>query len=365
MYVESIEINNFRNYKSLNISLDQGINVFYGNNAQGKTNLLEAIYIGGTTRSHKGSKDKELIRFGNDESHIRMMVRKQNQQSKIDMHLKKNRAKGIAINGTPIRRASELLGFVNMIFFSPEDLNMIKSGPSERRKFMNMELGQLDSYYLYHLVQYNRILNQRNALLKEIPYQGNLMDTLQVWDEQLIQYGSVLMKCREQFAETLNSIVSKLHFQLSGGREHLEVFYEPDTPLEQFEERIVKERERDLKFRTTTAGPHRDDLSFMISGVDIRKFGSQGQQRTCALSLKMAEIEMVRKAAHDTPVLLLDDVLSELDSERQNCLLDGIRDIQTLITCTGLDEFIHHQFSINKLFKVTSGTVKVMNDTIG
>lgn len=360
MYVESVELNNFRNFKNLEIDLDSGTNILYGNNAQGKTNLLEAIYISGTTKSHKGSRDKEVIRFGKEESHIRIIVRKKESSYKIDLHLKKNKPKGIAINGVPIKKASELLGVVNMVFFSPEDLNMIKNGPSERRKFINMELGQLDKIYLYHLVNYNKALNQRNSLLKEIPYRNDLKDTLFVWDEQLLKFGIPIINRRKEFVKQLNEIVKEIHFKLSGEKEHLFIDYEPDTDEESFEKKLIINRERDYRMKTTTVGPHRDDLIFLIENVDIRKYGSQGQQRTAALSMKLAEIELVRNVIDDTPVLLLDDVLSELDSSRQNDLLDSIHDIQTLLTCTGLEEFISHQFPVNKVFHVKEGKIKEM-----
>ena len=252
-YIESIKLNNFRNYESLELSFDRGTNIFYGDNAQGKTNILEAIYLCGTSKSHKGSKDREIIRFDQEESHIRMMVGKDSMSYKIDMHLRKNKAKGVAINGLPIKKARELLGVVNLVFFSPEDLNIIKNGPGERRRFMDAELCQLDKLYLTDLAGYNHILNQRNKLLKDMYRQPQLGATLDVWDMQLITYG--------------------------------------------------------------------------------------------------------KKIIHDKPVLLLDDVLSELDSSRQNYLLESIHDIQTMITCTGLDDFISHQFQINKVFHVVSGQV--------
>ena len=302
MYIESVQLKNFRNYDSLELDLAQGTNIFYGNNAQGKTNILEALYLCGTTKSHKGSRDKDMIQF-------------------------------------------------------PEDLNIIKNGPGERRRFLDLELCQLDKIYLTDLASYNHIVNQRNKLLKDLSVQPSLKDTLDIWDIQMAEYGRKIIDKRSEFIKELNETVRKIHGNLTGGLEELNVIYEPDCTAEKLESTICANRERDMRMRLTSAGPHRDDLCVMANGIDIRKYGSQGQQRTAALSLKLSEIYIVKRKIKDTPVLLLDDVLSELDSSRQNYLLDSISDIQTLITCTGLDDFISHQFQINKVFQVVQGTV--------
>ena len=298
-----------------------------------------------------------MIQFGKDESHIRMMVKRDELSYRIDMHLKKNKAKGVAINGLPIRKASELFGVVNLVFFSPEDLNIIKNGPGERRRFLDLELCQLDKIYLTDLASYNHFVNQRNKLLKDLSVQPSLKDTLDIWDIQMAEYGRKIIDKRSEFIKELNETVRKIHGNLTGGLEELNVIYEPDCTAEKLESTICANRERDMRMRLTSAGPHRDDLRVMANGIDIRKYGSQGQQRTAALSLKLSEIYIVKRKIKDTPVLLLDDVLSELDSSRQNYLLDSISDIQTLITCTGLDDFISHQFQINKVFQVVQGTV--------
>lgn len=357
MIIKSIELKNFRNYEELNISFDDGTNILYGDNAQGKTNILESAYMSGTTKSHKGSKDKEMIRFGEAESHIRTIVVRQGKEYQIDMHLKQNRSKGIAINRVPIKRASELFGILNIVFFSPEDLNIIKNGPAERRRFLDSELCQLDKIYLADLTNYNKILGQRNKLLKDMVYRPDLSDTLPVWDMQLVETGKRIIRRRMQFIEELGGIVHDIHYRISGEKEELDLSYEPNIEDIFFEDELSRAREKDRKLCQTTVGPHRDDLSFSIGGVDIRKFGSQGQQRTSALSLKLSEIELVKRSIHDAPVLLLDDVLSELDSNRQNYLLNNIYDTQTIITCTGLDEFVRNRFHINKVFEVVSGHV--------
>lgn len=357
MVIKSLKLKNFRNYDFLSIEFDHATNIFYGDNAQGKTNILEAVYLTGTTKSHRGTKDRDLIQFGNEESHIETVIEKDGIEFQVDMHLKKNSPKGIAINKIPIRKASELFGLVHLVFFSPEDLNIIKNGPAERRRFMDLELSQLDKVYLSDLANYNRIINQRNRLLKDCQNRAELNEMLDLWDMQLIQYGSRIMERREKFLEEVNEIISGIHYKLTGGRETITISYEKNIGQMEFESVLKKNRERDIRMKSTSAGPHRDDICFLTKDIDIRKFGSQGQQRTAALSLKLSEIEIVRKLIKDTPVLLLDDVLSELDKNRQNYLLDSIHDIQTLITCTGVDEFVNHRFSINKIFHVSNGVV--------
>ncbi len=344
------------------MNFDEKINIIYGDNAQGKTNILESMYVCATSKSHRGSKDREMIRFDNDESHIKVNVKKNDMNYRIDMHLKKNKPKGIAVNGIPIKRAVELFGILNIVFFSPEDLNIIKNGPSERRRFIDMELSQLDKIYLDCLINYNKVVNQRNSLLKEYAFSGreDIISSLDIWDMQLVKYGNDVIKSREKFVKEINDLVKSIHTKLSGDREQLEIIYEPCVKEQDFESELVRVRDRDLKFKCTNIGPHKDDMCFLINGMDVRKYGSQGQQRTAALSLKLAEIELVKQIIHDTPVLFLDDVLSELDSRRQNFLLDSIGNIQTMITCTGLDEFINNRFSINKIFKVVNGTVSSM-----
>lgn len=357
MIVKSIDLKNFRNYEIEHIEFDNNTNIFYGDNAQGKTNILEAIFLSGTSKSHKGSKDFEMISFDNEEAHIKTIITRKDIDYRIDMHIKKNKAKGIAINGVPVKKALDLYGVVNIIFFSPEDLNIIKNGPSGRRKFMDMVLCQLNKVYANNLINYNKTIDQRNKLLKDIYYNPSLKDTLDIWDSQIVKFGSEIISQRKEFIEKLNYIISPIHSKLSGGKEQLTISYESSVEVNNFEKELTNYRERDIKVKATEIGPHRDDVVFMINGIDIRKYGSQGQQRTTALSLKLAEIELVKEITGDNPVLLLDDVLSELDSKRQNYLLNSINNVQTIITCTGLDDFINNRFSINSIFKVVNGRV--------
>lgn len=362
MIIKSLELADFRNYETLNINFDKGTNILYGDNAQGKTNILEAIYVSATTKSHKGSKDKEIVNFNKEEAHIRTYLEKEDVEYRVDMHLRKNKSKGIAIDGHKIKKAADLLGLLNVVFFSPEDLAIIKNGPSERRRFADLELCQLDNFYLYNLNHYNKIINQRNKLLKDMYFNPGLRETLNIWDSQLVSFGSKIIERRELFAKQLCEIIGDIHKKLSGGKEELIIQYEPDVSIEDFEKKMKENQEKDIRSKMTSTGPHRDDFSFIVNGIDIRKYGSQGQQRTAALSLKLSEIELVKKMTKDTPVLLLDDVLSELDSNRQNYLLNSIGDIQTIITCTGLDEFVNNRFEINRIFKVNSGIVEMITN---
>ncbi len=362
MIIKSIELTNFRNYESLNLEFDKGTNILYGDNAQGKTNVLEAIYLSSITKSHKGSKDQDIIRFGESEAHLRTYIEKDGDTYKVDMHLRKLGSKVIAVNGQKLKKAAGLLGLLNVVFFSPEDLSIIKNGPSERRRFIDMELCQLDSFYLYNLNNYNKIVNQRNKLLKDIYTNYSLKETLDIWDSQLISYGSKIIERRVAFINQLNEIIFDIHKKLSGDKEEILIKYEPNVLIEDFERKLKQNQEKDIKLKMTTVGPHRDDICIDVNGIDIRKFGSQGQQRTAALSLKLSEIELVKKITKDTPVLLLDDVLSELDSNRHKYLLDSIGNIQTIITCTGLDDFVNDRFEINKVFKVSNGRIVGGND---
>ena len=361
MIVKKLELENFRNYKELDLELDPGKNILYGNNAQGKTNILEAIYICSTTKSHRSNKDIELIKFNERESHIKIFLDKKDKEYRIDVHLRKNKTKGIAVNGIPIKRASELFGIFNVIFFAPEDLNIIKNGPSERRRFMDLELCQLDKIYVHNLINYNKVLNQRNRVLKDISFNPKLEETLDVWDEQLVLYGKEIIKKREEFIKEISKIIKPIHEDLTNKEETIKIDYHKNTEAKNFEKNLKRNRSNDLKYKSTSVGPHRDDILFFNKDINIRTYGSQGQKRTIALSLKLAEIELVKKVINDTPVLLLDDVLSELDSDRQNHLLDRLNDIQTIITCTGLDEFVENSFNIDRILKVDNAKVTENN----
>jgi len=364
MLVRSLDLDHFRNYETLHLEFDKGIHIFYGENAQGKTNILESIYLSSSNKSHRGSKDKEMINFNSEESHIKMIFDKRDIEYRIDLHLRKNKNKGIAINKVPIKKAADFIGFLNCIFFSPEDLQIVKEGPQERRKFIDNELCQLDKIYLNNFIYYKKALDERNSLLKDLYFHPELLDTLDVWDQQLVKYGKEIISIRSRFIKDLNHYSKTIHEKISGGKEQLNLYYEPNTTIDEFEKELRMSRSHDMKLKSTSIGPHRDDISFIIQEegknmpIDARIYGSQGQQRTCALSVKLAEIDLVKERINDTPVLLLDDVLSELDSNRQNYLLDSINEIQTFITCTGLEDFVVHRNKINSIYKVANGVVQ-------
>ena len=367
MYVVSTDLQDFRNYRSLSVTFSEGINVFCGANAQGKTNILEAVYLMGTTRSHRGAKDRDMIRKGAEEAHLRSQIKVLDGNHRIDLHLKKYKSKGIAIDLLPVKKAGDLLNLSKMVFFSPEDLQIIKNGPAVRRRFLNQEMSRIDRVYLAQLTEFNRALAQRNKLLKDYSDRAGFAAQLDLWDAQLIRTGTKIIEQREAFIRKIRVITAGIHQSLTDGKEEILLRYEPNVSSSLFAEELAKARDRDMHLKETTVGPHRDDMGIFLGStpgqtemMDSRLYGSQGQQRTAALSLKMAEIEMIRKETGETPVLLLDDVLSELDEVRQLHLLKSIRGTQTMITCTGLAELKEHGFSADRIFTVSDGAVTVL-----
>ena len=302
-----------------------------------------------------------MIRFGRDDSHIRMFVENEGVTHKIDMHLKRGSAKGVAIDMMPIKRSGELFGMVNVVCFSPEDLSIIKNGPDRRRRFMDMELCQLDKIYLHDISSYNKVVNQRNNLLKQI-YNGMDDDgMLDIWDDQMIRYGARVIERRRSFIDMLSDLTCPVHKRITGGKESLKILYEPNISEDDFPEKLLAGREKDIRMKVSQTGPHRDDFSFYTNDIDIRRYGSQGQQRSAALSLKLAEINMIRNLTDNDPVLLLDDVLSELDRGRQRKLLQSLGGTQTIITCTGIDEFVEEELKDVKKFYIKQAKVREEN----
>lgn len=357
MYVSKLSLKNYRNLEQINLELNNGVNIFYGNNAQGKTNLLESIYICSTGRSHRTHIDKELINFNEEEAHIQAYCVEENILDKIDIHLKKNLKKGIALNNIPIRKIGELFGKLNAVIFSPEDLKLIKSGPSERRKFIDMELCQINNVYYYNLQQYYKVLKQRNNLLKKIQKDSSLKETLFVWDNQIVEFGIKIIKSRMSFIYKINEISHNIHLNITNNKEKLKIEYKPSVIQEDFLDKLKKNLEKDVFYGSTSYGPHKDDLNFYINDVNVRDFGSQGQQRTASLSTKLAEIELIRQEKNREPILLLDDVLSELDKTRQKFLINFIKDIQVIITCTGVEDFIKNFKENYSIYRVENGKI--------
>ncbi|WP_069999900.1 DNA replication/repair protein RecF [Cellulosilyticum sp. I15G10I2] len=356
MYIKELSLKDFRNYIKLDLELDKGINIFKGDNAQGKTNILEAIYLCATARSHRTHKEKEIIRWGSEYAHVMVSLQKNFIDDIIDFHLSQ-KSKAAAINKMPIHRLGELFGCINIVMFSPEDLQLVKSSPKERRRFIDIELCQIDKLYYHALKQYHKVLKQRNLALKQY-LKNKDMSIIDIWDIQLEEYAKEIIKKRSEFIQELNIIAKRIHEDISGGKENLEVVYEPSINSDEFQSKMLKFREKDILYQTTSIGPHRDDLNFLINGMDVKIYGSQGQQRTVVLSMKLAELSIMTKYIGEEPILLLDDVLSELDDKRQKDLFKYTENIQTLITCTGIEQSVWNTQKIGKLYYVKEGNVK-------
>lgn len=357
MFVKNITLKNFRNYDDLFIELNPKINIITGLNAQGKTNLLESVFISSIGKTFRSKSDKDAIKFGNDFAYVKIEVSNEKVTDKIEMRIDRNGKKSILINGLSIKKHSELMGISLVVSFGPDDLAILKNSPSERRRFIDVELCQLSNIYYYNLKQYNSILKQRNILLKTIKYDTSQKDSLFVWDMQLVEYGIKIMETRQNFINEIAEIAKNLHKDITNNKEILSVAYKPNITKENFALKLEKSIDRDIYTGSTSYGIHKDDINFFINDIDVRIFGSQGQQRTTALSLKLAEIELIKSSKNCEPILLLDDVLSELDKERQRYLIEKIDDIQVILTCTGVDNFVDKFKSIYKIFYVNSGVI--------
>ncbi|MEK6265302.1 MAG: DNA replication/repair protein RecF [Clostridium sp.] len=360
MHVKYLQLKNFRNYDELVIELNKGINVFVGDNAQGKTNILEAIYYCSLAKSHRTNRDKELIKWSGADAYIKIYVCKTRLDKKIELKIFKEGKKGININSIKVQKLSELVGSFNVVMFSPEDLNIIKDSPSFRRKFLDIELCKLSRNYYYILTQYKKILNERNSTLKK--WNTNI-DIIDVYDRQLSEFGAIIIRDRINYVEKLNEKSKVIHSDITSKSETIEIKYlTPIKGLNEIQEKLYlllcKNRKRDIDIKTTSIGPHRDDFSIDINGNDARVFGSQGQQRTAILTIKFSALAIIKELTGEYPVLLLDDVLSELDTKRQEYILNSIKEVQTLITCTGINDIRKHLNSESKVFEVISGEVK-------
>lgn len=337
-------VDHFRNHTHSTLQLAEGVNVLVGPNAQGKTNLLEAIYLSCVGRGWRTGRDNEMVQFGEERALVQVTAEKRFGSVDIAIQLGMGLKKSIAINRVPIAKVAELMGQINCIFFSPDELKLVKETPADRRRFMNIDLSQIDKSYFYALSRYNKILQQRNATLKN---NGDARE-LSVWDDQLVKQGTILIEKRQAFIQRLTPYVVAKHRELTGGQETITLTYETCAD---FARDLAAARERDLRLRTTTVGPHRDDIAILINGKDVRVYGSQGQQRTVALSIKLAELDLFTAITGETPILLLDDVFSELDSSRQSRLLTAIAHTQAVITATDAPP-------VGKIFTVKGGTVR-------
>lgn len=355
MYIQELALNNFRNYGEVNIQLDEGINIFKGDNAQGKTNVLEAIYLCATARSHRTSQEKEVIKLNEEAAHITLDVQKRTFNDKIDFHITQ-KGKAVAINKLPVAKLGELFGTLTVVMFSPEDLQLIKKSPKERRRFIDIELCQFNKLYYYALKQYYKVLKQRNNALKQYQQNPN-PDMLDIWDMQYVEYAKEVIQRRSEFIQEINEVAKKIHANISGGKEDLEVIYEPNVLETNIEEKVARYRQKDIMTQSSSVGPHRDDLKFLINGMDVKVYGSQGQQRTVVLSMKLAELRLMQENLGEAPILLLDDVLSELDDSRQKYLFSYTENIQTLITCTGVEQSVWNSQKVGKLYNVVKGNI--------
>lgn len=368
MKLTNLQLQNFRNYESVQLEFTEGVHVFIGENAQGKTNLMESIYALAMTKSHRTTNDKELIGWNKEFATIKGTVEKTATKTNLELQFSK-KGKIAKVNYLEQKRLSSYLGNLNVILFAPENLTLVKGSPQNRRKFVDMELGQMSSLYLYDLVEYNRVLKQRNTYLKQLAIKKKQPDEyLDVLSEMLSELASKIVFHRLDFMKQLEALAIPIHDQLSLGREKFSVSYQATIPLEDgltpsqmkeiYMNQFKKNQTREADQATTLIGPHRDDLIFYLNEVPVQTYGSQGQQRSTVLSLKLAEIELMKLSTGEYPLLLLDDVLSELDDDRQTHLIKAIENkVQTFITTTSLDG-IKQQF-INEpvVIPIEKGTI--------
>ncbi|MGX7049064.1 recombinase RecF [Lactococcus piscium] len=354
MIISELTLKNFRNYKALHLEFDPNLNIFVGQNAQGKTNIAESIFFLALTRSHRTHTDRDLLSWDEKEMRVSGRIIKKNMTVPLEVSLT-SKGRIAKANHLKENRLADYIGNLNVIMFAPEDLAIIKGAPSIRRRFMDMEIGQIRPVYLYDLMRYNKTLKERNSYLKFDPAKIDT-DFLDVLDEQLVTYGHKVIEHRSRFVESLMTISTVLHDNLSHGKEKLVVKYVQNVKAD-FAAELKLARQKDLFRHQTSVGPHRDDLQFMLNDIDVSNFGSQGQQRTTALSIKLAEIDLVFQETGEYPVLLLDDVMSELDNQRQLDLLSlVIGKTQTFITTTTLDHLQHLPDKLT-VFQVSDGEI--------
>lgn len=359
MFIKRLQMLNYRNYNALDIELCPNVNVFMGDNAQGKTNILEAIYYCAFAKSHRTSKDKELINWNGEHAFISVDVGRERLDKRIDISILKDGKKSIRINKIKIKKIGELFGNFNVVMFSPEDLRIIKDSPGVRRKFIDMELCQLNPKYYYNLVQYNKVLNERNILLRN---RNTSSEMLEIYDIQLVEFGYNIIRDRIKYIESLNKYAEKIHSDITSGKEKINFKYistikDLENIKENFYTLLEKNRSKDCDRGITSIGPHRDDFFVYINDIDTKSYGSQGQQRTAVLTMKFSSLEIIKELTGEFPVLLLDDVLSELDFNRKKYILSTIGQIQTVITCTGIEDLYEYLDEKAKVFKVKNGEI--------
>lgn len=364
MKILSLELKNFRNYEYASARFGEGLNVLYGKNASGKTNMLESIYLSSVFHSPRTTKDKEMVRMGQPFATVRLLIERKFRNYKIELQIDAQGKKKVAVNGIPVNRAGELLGVLGVVFFSPDEMRLVKESPQERRRFLDVGLSQQQKSYFIALQRYNKILKQKNNLLKEYRNASNIDDMLEVWDAGLAKEGAIIIDKRREYVDVLNKAAGSFHKNISMGKENLLLSYETSVSDENTEESLKRAikgaREKDRELGFSTVGPHRDDIKIEIDKKDSRKFASQGQQRTIALSMKLGEVVIFKNELGEPPVLLLDDVLSELDETRQHLLLDMTQGFQTVLTCT--------EYTLSnpaELFEIEDGKIKSQGLKVG
>lgn len=366
MHVENIRLINFRNYYSLNIDLNKKTNIFIGKNAQGKTNLLEAIYICATGRSFRTNRDKEIINFNKNEAYVGAQMNIGRFEKFIEIKMERDKTKRIRVNKTELKSYKELYSGLNVVVFSPEDLKLVKEGPGERRNFLDMEISQIKPVYSYNINRYNKILFQRNNLLRSSKFQKNIKSLLEIFDIQLAKIGTDIIIERNKYIDELSKISNITHNKITLSNEDLELKYISnieilDNKLEMekyYIDKLNKNIDKDIESASTGLGPHRDDILMTINNKDLKIYGSQGQQRTVVLSIKLSEVELIKKERGIYPVLLLDDVFSELDEERRKYLIRSFQDMQTLITVTDAIDLKEMNNIEKSVFYIENGKLK-------
>ena len=352
MFIEKIKLNNFRNYHQQEINLKNGINLFYGNNAQGKTNIIESIFLCSMGKSFRARHDKELILFNEKEAILEIEYQKEDRKGTIKYCIGPN--KEIFMNHVKIKKMSQILGNMNIVLFSPEDMNIIKNGPANRRKFLNMLISQLRPNYIYYYNLYLKTLEQRNGYLKNANNNIN-EELLDIYDEKLAEYAINIYQYREEFIGKIKEKIEDIHKSITQENEIIKIAYISDcAEKEKYLNQLKETRNQDIARGYTSLGIHRDDLYFYINGKKIDTYGSQGQQRTSILSLKLAELELVKDEIGEYPILLLDDFMSELDNQRRQNFLKNIKDTQIIITCT--EDIYLENVKINR-YEVKEGKV--------
>ena len=360
MLITRVTADGFRNLKQADVYLSPGVNIIAGHNGQGKTNLIEAICVLASGRSWRTKNDRELITFSEREAYVSVETLRGGVSDRIAAHIRADEKKVISVNGYPVKRLGELLGVLLAVAFSPDDLALVKGGPAERRRFMDVELCQLSMPYYYELKQYYHILRQRNNLLKDLKKDGSLKDTVYVWDEIMARHGTAISGYRTAFLERVNNAAGVIHGEISDKKERLQLVYKPNVGEKDFLPRLKKALDRDIAAGVTSIGVHKDDITFLLNGQDAKAYGSQGQQRLCCLSSKLALITVIREEKHDDPVVLLDDVLSEFDSVRQKFLLRYIKDVQAVITVTGAERVTDARARSAAMYEIDGGVIKQM-----